>query len=401
MTLYFMGSFYPKHLHKEIKSKSCHFDFAGDILQQSILNGLHRNNIYPTTITVPATKNLAGLVLKSQKYIDSNSRTHYLVGFYDVPILKEFITSIKVKKILSNSHTKVEYMLIYSLTTANLFAAYNYKKSSPTSKIIVIITDLPQYMNPSINPLFKVLKKIQIIFFRKYLSLVDGFVLLTKQMSEVSYVKDKPFIVIEGIYNNQTTHKKDSYNSDINQVLLSNKTKTVLYTGSLSKRYGIINLIEAFKTLDNSNYRLLIFGEGDSKQEIINNTKEDKRIIFGGVLDQKQIIEYQKSATLLVNPRTSEGEYTKYSFPSKTIEYLASGTPSLIYRLPGIPQEYYNYCFSIKNKNKDLLAIKIQEILSMPTPELKAVGEKAKAFILNNKNSFIQTKKIIDFMKIL
>ena len=33
----------------------------------------------------------------------------------------------------------------------------------------------------------------------------------------------------------------------------------------------------------------------------------------------------------------------QYSFPSKTMEYLASGTPSIAYKLEGIPSEYYPF----------------------------------------------------------
>ena len=41
-----------------------------------------------------------------------------------------------------------------------------------------------------------------------------------------------------------------------------------------------------------------------------------------------------------MNPRSADAEYTKYSFPSKTIEYLATGVPVVMNRLPGIPEEY-------------------------------------------------------------
>ena len=38
-----------------------------------------------------------------------------------------------------------------------------------------------------------------------------------------------------------------------------------------------------------------------------------------------------------VNPRQNNEEFTKYSFPSKTMEYLASGVPVVAYKLDGIP----------------------------------------------------------------
>ena len=63
------------------------------------------------------------------------------------------------------------------------------------------------------------------------------------------------------------------------------------------------------------------------------------RIEFLGMLPRTDVLELQSKATILVNPRQPVGDFTKYSFPSKTIEYMASGTPLLMYKLPGIPEE--------------------------------------------------------------
>lgn len=62
---------------------------------------------------------------------------------------------------------------------------------------------------------------------------------------------------------------------------------------------------------------LWICGSGDSKEAINEATRIDSRIKFFGLVDSETALEMQHKATILVNPRTSEGEYTKYSFPSK------------------------------------------------------------------------------------
>ena len=56
-----------------------------------------------------------------------------------------------------------------------------------------------------------------------------------------------------------------------------------------------------------------------------------------GCVTNDEIVRLQCEATLLVNPRPSDKEFCKYSFPSKTIEYMASGTPVLMTKLPGVP----------------------------------------------------------------
>jgi glycosyltransferase involved in cell wall biosynthesis len=102
---------------------------------------------------------------------------------------------------------------------------------------------------------------------------------------------------------------------------------------------------------------------------------------------------------LLVNPRTPEGEFTRFSFPSKTMEYLASGVPTLLYKLPGIPEEYYKYCYTLEDVSPTALADKITEILRSDAIELQEKGKKAREFILAEKNPEVQCNKIYQLIE--
>ena len=81
---------------------------------------------------------------------------------------------------------------------------------------------------------------------------------------------------------------------------------------------------------------------------------------YKGVAPNAVIVEEELKATLLVNPRPTGEEYTKYSFPSKNMEYMASGTPVLTTCLPGMPAEYneYVYLLKIHQKKKIILFLK-------------------------------------------
>ena len=85
---------------------------------------------------------------------------------------------------------------------------------------------------------------------------------------------------------------------------------------------------------------LWICGSGDAKDIIEDEAQKDSRIKYFGLVDSQTALKMQHQATILVNPRTSDGEYTKYSFPSKNMEYMVSGTPVLTTDLPGMPKEH-------------------------------------------------------------
>jgi len=218
----------------------------------------------------------------------------------------------------------------------------------------------------------------------------DSFVLFTEHMALKLPVANKPWIVVEGIYNE--LDEIQSVQKEIN--------KTVLYTGTIAKRYGILNLIEAFSNMESPEYRLWICGEGDCRTIIETYSKTDKRVTYFGIIPRNEILIMQRRATVLVNPRTSEGEFTKYSFPSKVMEYLASGTPCIMHRLKGIPDEYYNYCFVPENEGVESLKKAIQDVCEKNQTELVEFGNTASSFIKNCKNSEIQASKIFTLLKI-
>ena len=115
-------------------------------------------------------------------------------------------------------------------------------------------------------------------------------------------------------------------------------------------------------------------------------------------MDPQNLIEYQTQATLLVNVRDPQAEYTKYSFPSKTFEYMASGTPFLTTELPGIPLEYKDYLFTIENNSVDEIKAGLDRALALSDQERQKFGADARTFVLTQKNKYIQSKKFSDFL---
>jgi glycosyltransferase involved in cell wall biosynthesis len=105
-----------------------------------------------------------------------------------------------------------------------------------------------------------------------------------------------------------------------------------------------------------------------------------------------------KRATLLINPRPSTIGLAKYSCPSKTFEYMASGTPVLMTHLPGLPDEYEPYLYFPESEDVDGFAAAIDRIMSKSDEELKSVGLRAAQFIKNEKNSELVMKKVMAFV---
>ena len=73
-----------------------------------------------------------------------------------------------------------------------------------------------------------------------------------------------------------------------------------------------------------------------------------------------------------------------------------SGRPVIMYKLDGVPDEYDNYLNYVPDNSVDALKQKIVEICSLSLEERNRMGQLAREFVLNEKNSEKQVKKIID-----
>ena len=118
-----------------------------------------------------------------------------------------------------------------------------------------------------------------------------------------------------------------------------------------------------------------------------------------GFKSRDEVFNYEKKATLLINTRFSSDLYTKMSFPSKTFEYMASGTPYLTTKIEGIPSEYYKYLYTVEDETSEGVKESIENIINKSESELKVFGLNAREFIINKKNSGVQTKIVSDFLK--
>ena len=390
----FLGGFFPERIKGEIQINSKGpIQIAADTLQKGLLKGLlhYFPNLF--IINIPF---VGSYPMRYKKmFIPSCEACGKLSGkslpYLNLCLVKQFIIYLKAKKeiltfVKSNKGDII--IIVYSIQLPYLKAAVNASRKFGNLKICLIVPDLPQHMGGPNGLSYKIFKKFQIQEDEKLIKEVDSFVLLSNYMAQPLNIGKRPWVRIEGLFDANIK----------SEMVVKEKNKTILYTGSLARRYGIMNLIEAFTNIREENYRLWICGEGDSREDIKRISDSDKRISYLGQLTHEEVMLLQQRATVLINPRTSEGTYIKYSFPSKTMEYLASGTPTIIHRLEGIPDEYFQYCYVAEQENAEGLKKTILDICEKDQKELNDFGQKASKFILETKNPIYQVKKIYDIL---
>ena len=107
-------------------------------------------------------------------------------------------------------------------------------------------------------------------------------------------------------------------------------------------------LLKAFSQISNHSVRLKISGKGSFQKLVEDAAKQDDRITYLGCVPYEEYLSNLKQAAVLVNPRNMNLPENENNFPSKIMEYLATGKPIISTRFPGWEKynEYITFCVS-------------------------------------------------------
>lgn len=396
MRLLFVGSIYPDYLLNYLLSIGEGADFAANNFQQALLEGFvaHCGRIEivsSPSIANPHVCDAHMLCARESSVAELGNSSLYYVGSTKKKWLKLpselFRVRSTVKHLLCDDVSK-NIVCCYALHSPFLLALVSLRRRF--KKGCVIVPDLPEFMSDQESLFRRIVKRIDRKVIDYCVRRLDCFAFLSDAMADQLPIKDQPWVLVEGIYRSKTV-------PDIKK----NDKIVILYTGQLKKRYGVFDLVEAFKRIPNSDYELWLCGGGSQEEMkwLQSQSDCDGRIKLLGRVSPDKALALQKEARLLVNPRHSDEEFTKYSFPSKTMEYLASGTPTLMCRLSSIPEEYYEHLFFFDDESVEGMANKIIEVCQISENALARKGLAASEFIRTRKNAFQQVGKILSLLQ--
>jgi glycosyltransferase involved in cell wall biosynthesis len=263
---------------------------------------------------------------------------------------------------------------------------------------IAIVTDVPDFLHDYIGGAASPLGRLAIRAYRALstfcMERYDGYIVLTEAMNPVVNPKGKPHLVMEGMV--------DPGMGDVSNTLEAKLPEAVvIYAGALYAKYGVQTLLEAFLRVPHPQARLWLYGAGELEAMIQEQAIRDPRIKYFGVRPNPEVVAVEVRATLLVNPRPSTEAFTAYSFPSKNMEYMASGTPVLTTPLPGMPEEYFEHVYLFSDESVEGMAATLKQLLELPREELHRRGEGAKRFVLSHKTNGMQAYRVGAFLQSL
>lgn len=326
------------------------------------------------------------------KYISSLSNPDGIVYYsYSTKIERTQMAKKIAKDISLVVNPKTDVIIADTDSYWPLKAAL-YCRNKTGCKVVGLTTDFPQhvlyYAKKKMSIINRILKAINAYSKLPCIKNADAYILLAEGMREIIGYK-KPYMICEGFCETDNTETNARTNYD---------KKIISYLGSLNEQSGIKNLIECVKTIDRTDFELHIYGDGTWKEYVVN-AQNDSRIKYHGVVDQNEVKEIERKSDFLINPRPSNEKFNRYSFPSKTLEYMASGTPLISTRLVCIGEDYNPYILWLRDDNIDVMREDLNKIIEMQRNDCIVFGQRAKEFVNREKSKEIQGKRILEFAK--
>ena len=387
--------------------------YLSALASQSVITKAHR--VYPhfsgyavqkfsRLIAEGCASNGVEVTALSSFYIPSVGRIWHHRSEFDKGVVYKYIPSISFFRSIRHI-----WLVVYCFLYVFFWGLYNKKDKAIICDVlnvsscmgavaasrltglrrVAIVTDLPG-MVPG-RTLKDCVESKQMRICMTYIRHCTHFVLLTRQMNDIVNPMNRPYLIMEGLVDANIKHN--------DTIVPKDPKRIALYAGGLKEGYGLRLLVEGFIKADVKDSELWVYGYGPFVEDLHKYELNDSRVKYLGIRPNAEIVDAEKRATLLINPRPTYEEITCYSFPSKNMEYMVSGTPLLTTVLPGMPEEYHNYVYLFnQGETVDGYSDVIKRVLSLPDEDLKQKGKDARLWVLENKNNIKQAGRIISFI---
>ena len=281
-------------------------------------------------------------------------------------------------------------ILVYNIYIPSISSLYHVSRLTK-SKLFTILYDL------GVPPKRLGLSRLTILGYKigeknakKYLPKVDGRIVINENIiSHYAFGKDS--ILIDGGINENVIAK-------LPKMEISQTSKyTFVLAGMLWDQNGTRLILNTLKEHPDLDIRVVFAGRGKDVSLIEHAARKDRRIEYAGMLSMDELFKLYASADVLLNLRIEEE--VDFHFPSKLLEYMATGCHVISTPVAHAERDYGEYITILKEISVDGLYNAILKVVNTDKESLYEHGIKTRDFMLTNRNWFVQTKKIENYIQ--
>ena len=140
---------------------------------------------------------------------------------------------------------------------------------------------------------------------------LSGYITLTTGLNALYNKSNRANMTFEGILDDAPLKNETN-----------NYGKYIFFNGSLEERFGVYELIKAFRELDNPDINLLISGYHANSAKLEEAMADKPNIINLGMIQNDEIISLANHALLNINPCPYSEDYDRYLIPDNLVDYF-------------------------------------------------------------------------------
>lgn len=395
MKILMLSGIYDEEIEQQVKENSKrYYDIAALSFERKLYSGFKNNGEDFIFLSAPFIGSFPDRYKKWYFRPNSNKTVNSIkyVPFNNVWGIRNISRTFHLKKEIKNfcMEQGAKGIVVYGPHVPFMETAKYAKQLDPQIQVCLIVPELSEFAvrDKKRKPLYRLLKPFDIKRVRKLYAYMDSYVLLTEQMKEYIPINHKPYFVVPGI------------TVEPNVVLPSYEKRKnyITFTGNLNSEFGILNLLYAFEKIKRKDYMLIICGGGENEEKVREAARLNERIRYLGVVTQDRAREIIAESKIVVSPRTNVGEYTKYTFPSKMLEYMSSGGLVVSYDLDGMGNEIRQHLILAKDNSVDGLVEAIDRAINMDEKEAEKRRISTQEYLKDNVNAKVVTRRIKKMM---
>ena len=216
---------------------------------------------------------------------------------------------------------------------------------------------------------------------------LSGYMTLTSGLNELFNEHNRANMTFEGIL-------EDNYE----QVDVSKYGRYLFYNGNLQEKYGVYDLISAFKDIKDPDLKLIISGyHADDNR--INKAIEGSNIINLGMINLDEIMSLENGSIANINPRPYSEDYDRYLIPNNLVDYLGSNSITISVRNSKLKQNFSEGVIWLDSSEKEDLLNGVNKALSFSKEERAEIIKKTKETANELYSSNAMNKRMVLFLK--
>ena len=371
------------------------FSRAGQIYQREMLEGLRRAGLPASEIVsiipIPSYSRSDRLWIGACREEIIEGAAVRLLPFLNVSPVKQamigFSTVIELARWgWRNRGVQNRVVFTYNLSVPpGFFTLIGAKLIGAKAVVALCDIDVPGQTVP-----FSLPWRLNYWMQRKLIPHFDGHVVAADAIAD-DFLANRQYVRVEGGIAEQ---RVSSTRDPINPERPPNHSFRVAFAGRIDETNGIPALLQAFSLLEGDHYRLCVAGAGPLEQQVRDAASKDSRVEYMGLIALDQVFALYSSSDVLINMRITGHRNTRYFFPSKMIEYLASGTPVISTCTGHIEKEFGEFVYLLRDETPQGLASLIEKVAGTEPEARQQLGRTARKFMLRHKTWDAQTQKV-------